>query len=390
MDSFDIPSNDGDENPVTVNVSGTGISASAPEITVTDSVDPADDLQIPFGDVIEMTSSDKTVTVTNDGNIGLVIDQIANADLLAAPFSILNDTCSNQTVAPAANCTLTVRFSPPSPAVSMDSFDIPSNDGDENPVTVSVSGTGTVTPPPDSNGDGISDADAIALGLDPNDPDGDTDNDGLSDVDEVGDVNNPMDNDGDGVIDALEPGADASNAEITSGLALTSGDTVTITTETGEMLSQVSTAEATDTPGGINFPLGTVSYTTTSPVGGSVTVRLTFSVDLPGSLVIYKVDNANVYTELPATIWTQIDVRTVDITLTDGGPFDLDGMINGSIDDPLGAGGQVLAGFGGGGSGGGGLCSLGPRTASAWMTGDLWLLLTFVLGLGLWRRHRTG
>jgi len=386
-DSFDIPSNDGDENPVTISVSGTGISALAPEITVTDSVDPAADLQVPFGDVTETTSSSKTVTVTNDGNVGLLIGQIAVVNPLAAPFSILNDTCSNQTVAPAANCTLTVRFSPPSPGASADSFDIPSNDGDENPVTVSVSGTGTATPPPDSNGDGISDADAIALGLDPNDVDGDTDGDGISDVIEVGvDINNPMDNDGDGVIDALEPGADASNAETASGLQLPSGDSVAITTATGEMLSQVSTAPATGGPGGINFPFGTVSYTTTSPVGGSVTVRMTFSVDLPGNLVIYKVDNANVYTVLPTTIWTQIDARTVDITLTDGDPLtDLDGVNNGSIDDPMGAGGAAQAGIGGGGGGGGGLCSLGPKTASAWMAGDLWLLLVFVLGLGLWR-----
>jgi hypothetical protein len=45
----------------------------------------------------------------------------------------------------------------------------------------------------------------------------------------------------------------------------------------------------------------------------------------------------------------------------------------------------------GGSSSSGGLCSLGPKTATAWMAGDLWLLLASILGLGLWRRtRRTG
>lgn len=41
-----------------------------------------------------------------------------------------------------------------------------------------------------------------------------------------------------------------------------------------------------------------------------------------------------------------------------------------------------------GGGGGGGLCSLGPKSASAWMAGDLWLLLAFISGLGLWGTRR--
>ncbi|MEH6610684.1 MAG: choice-of-anchor D domain-containing protein [Halioglobus sp.] len=340
-DSFDIPSDDADENPVTISVSGTGISAAAPEITVTDSVNPFNDLQVPFGEITEMTSSDQTVTVTNDGTAILDIGPIGS---LLAPFGFLNDTCSNQSLLPAANCSLTVRFTPPSTGASNDSFAIPSNDDDENPVMVIVSGTGTATPPPDSNGDGISDADAIALGLDPNDPDGDTDNDGISDVDEVGDVSSPMDNDGDGVIDALEPGVDASDAEVASGVPLESGDSVTIETETGEMLADISTDPVIAGPSGISFPFGMVSYTTSVPNPGDfVTVRLVFSADLPTPLELHKVEGA-VFTVLPTATtdpdgyWTQIDARTVDITLKDGGAFDLDHTVNGVVVDPIAPG----------------------------------------------------
>ena len=382
-DSFSIPSNDADEDPVIFNVSGTGISASAPEITVTDSVDPGDDLQVLFGEVTEMTASDQTVTISNAGAVNLNIGQIAAANSLAAPFSVINDNCSNQAVAPAANCSLTVRFAPSSAGASSDSFDIPSNDGDENPVTINVSGTGTETALLDSNGDGLLDADAIALGLDPKDPDGDTDNDSEPDVTEVGpDVKNALDNDGDGIIDALEPGATARNAEVASGLRLVNGDTVIITTAPGERLSNVSADAAVDGPIGINFLLGTISYKTTSPPGGSVTVRMSFSADLPDRLVINKVDRANNYTELPDILWNQVGDRSVEITLTDGDPqTDLDRTADGLIDDPVAIGSTATDGGGGGGGGG---CTIGT-TAKMDPT---WLLILLVPGIRYLRRYR--
>ncbi|MEA2079464.1 MAG: choice-of-anchor U domain-containing protein, partial [Pseudomonadota bacterium] len=215
-------------------------------------------------------------------------------------------------------------------------------------------------PPPllDSNRDGLSDADAIALGLDPHDPDGDTDNDAMSDVLEVGaDVNNPPDGDVDGVIDALEPGTDAADAMIASGLPLDGGGTVAITTAAGETLSRVSVAAATGGPAGINFPFGAVSYTTSAAVGGSVPVQLEFSADLPANLAIYKVDHAGVYTELATSLWTRVSPRRVDLTLTDGDPLtDLDGVVNASIEDPV-APAEVVP-LAGSSSGGGGGCVL--------------------------------
>jgi len=214
-------------------------------------------------------------------------------------------------------------------------------------------------PPPlqDSNGDGLADADAIALGLDPADPDGDTDNDGMSDVLEVGvDVNNPLDGDVDGVIDALEPGTDAADAMIASGLPLATGGSVAITTATGETLSAVSAAAATGGPAGINFPFGVLSYTTSSAVGGSVPVQMAFSADLPANLALYKVDHAGVYRELPASLWTRVSPRRVDLTLIDGDPqTDLDGAVDASIEDPVAPAEVVpLADSSGGGGGGGG------------------------------------
>ena len=256
------------------------------------------------------------------------------------------------------------------------------------PATANVTITEDDPPPAqDSNGDGLSDADAIALGLDPNDPDGDTDNDGISDVLEVGsDVNNPPDADIDGVIDALEPGTDAADAMVASGLPLAGGGTLKITTAAGEMLSGVSATAATGAPAGINFPFGMVSYMTTAPAGGTVSVQMEFSSDLPTNLAMYKVDNAGTYRELAASLWTRVNARRVDLALTDGDPLtDLDGIANASIEDPVAPAEIVpLASSGGGGGGG---CVLNSATQDDPM---LMLLMLAALVHVSWRDRSTG
>jgi len=209
-----------------------------------------------------------------------------------------------------------------------------------DPSTASSTQTFTLLVLSDSNGDGISDEQALILGLDPDDPDADTDNDGVSDAIEIGgNPDAPLDLDGDGRIDALEPGISANDASLVDLLPLPGGDTVNISTAANQSLSSIVTSELTDPPAGIVFPFGMLSYTTSSPVGGSVTIRLTFSAELPANLVIYKIDNNGAFTQLQEGVWQKSGVRAVDITLTDGDPLtDLDGTVNGSIDDPIALG----------------------------------------------------
>jgi hypothetical protein len=146
--NFAIPSDDPDENPVTVQVSGMGSPIPVPDITVTDSVPPDNDLQVQFGNVREGNSSDQNVTVMNDGTADLVIGTIAQADPLDQPFRILNDACSDTTLAQSESCTITVRFDPTALGAANDTFDIPSDDPDETPVIVTVNGTGVANNPP--------------------------------------------------------------------------------------------------------------------------------------------------------------------------------------------------------------------------------------------------
>jgi hypothetical protein len=147
-DSFSIPSNDTAKSPMTMNVSGTGAAVAVPAISVTDSVAPANDLQVPFGTVIAGSTASQTVTVTNSGTASLMMGAVGSPNSLAAPFSVTGDTCSNQTIAPSASCTITVRFAPTATQTWSDSFSIASNDPANATVTVNVSGSGGSVPAP--------------------------------------------------------------------------------------------------------------------------------------------------------------------------------------------------------------------------------------------------
>lgn len=206
----------------------------------------------------------------------------------------------------------------------------------EDPSMAAVSTTANlIVMAIDSNGDGISDAQAIALRLNPTDADGDTDDDGTSDLIEVGNPDNPLDSDSDGLIDALEAGPTALDASVANGLTTIEGVSITII-NAGSTLSDVSITPVTGGPAGVLSQFGVISYKTTSPIGGSATVRLVFSDPLPPNLDVYKVDNAGVFKKLPTSMWKRIDARIIDITLVDGGILtDLDLTINGVIVDPI-------------------------------------------------------
>lgn len=157
-DTFDIPSDDPDENPVTITVTGTGTDivlppgSNTPDITVTDVSGSATDLSIDFGSRSGGSGWANTVTITNDGNSDLALGSIAQSDPLANPYSIINSSCGT-TLTVGSSCTFEVLFTPTSNGIFTDTFDIPSDDPDENPVTFSVTGTSTDIVQPPSGGD---------------------------------------------------------------------------------------------------------------------------------------------------------------------------------------------------------------------------------------------
>ncbi|MDY6836157.1 MAG: choice-of-anchor D domain-containing protein, partial [Chloroflexota bacterium] len=105
-----------------------------------------------FGNVEVGSFVEGVVTVSNLGTADLIIGTVAVSDPLTAPFTIIADNCSGETIAPGGNRTITIRFEPGSIGAFSDSFDIPSNDPDIPVVTVAVGGQGiaadiSVSPP---------------------------------------------------------------------------------------------------------------------------------------------------------------------------------------------------------------------------------------------------
>lgn len=141
-DSFDIPSDDPDKHPFTLKVRGRGADAAFPDITV-EATDP------PLARAVIGRSSLITVTVRNDGEAPLMLGAINRTNPIERPFTITQDGCTGQTLAPKGQCTVLMRFAPTATGTFKDAFEIPSNDPDENPVIVEVSGRGMPAMPPD-------------------------------------------------------------------------------------------------------------------------------------------------------------------------------------------------------------------------------------------------
>ena len=99
------------------------------------------DIQVPFSSTVLDHFQDEIITIKNDRTASISIGQVAQANPLDAPFSMLNDKCSGRNLAPSATCTLQVRFLPTSQGTFSDSFEIPSGTG-KTIMTVSVDGDG--------------------------------------------------------------------------------------------------------------------------------------------------------------------------------------------------------------------------------------------------------
>ncbi len=124
----------------------------APDINVTDSVDPYDDLLVPFGLVeVGSSSQEETVTVTNSGNSDLMISSV-NLTAQSTPaiemtdFIITSDNCGGQTLAADASCDITVQFVPESSCRKTAQLNIESNDPDQEVVAVTLEGIGNGGP----------------------------------------------------------------------------------------------------------------------------------------------------------------------------------------------------------------------------------------------------
>jgi hypothetical protein len=127
-------SDNGPGNPHAIALSGTGVAAPAPVISI---APPS----LTFGSQpVNSASATQTVTITNSGNAALSIAGITIGGPNAGDFSQSN-TCGSS-VAAGGSCTIAVTFTPKSAGSRAGSSSI-ANNAAGNSQTISLGGTGT-------------------------------------------------------------------------------------------------------------------------------------------------------------------------------------------------------------------------------------------------------
>ncbi|HKY62479.1 MAG TPA: choice-of-anchor D domain-containing protein [bacterium] len=120
-------------SPHVIDLSGTGVSSDIDVV-----VDPIPDT--PVGE----ESAAVTATVTNNGTIDLDIGAISIVGEDFTNFAVLNDNCSNTTVAPAGNCTFEIVFRPNEAGAFAANVNVPSSDPAAPNFQALLSATGLV------------------------------------------------------------------------------------------------------------------------------------------------------------------------------------------------------------------------------------------------------
>ncbi|MFC2059405.1 SBBP repeat-containing protein, partial [Chloroflexota bacterium] len=92
------------------------------------------------------SSAPQTFTISNLGTADLEIGTVSVTGTDDSEFSIQNDNCSGQTVAPLGSCTVDVVFSPSAPGAKSANLTITSDDPYTPSLDISLSGTGNSPP----------------------------------------------------------------------------------------------------------------------------------------------------------------------------------------------------------------------------------------------------
>lgn len=145
-EQIQISSNDPDAPNVFVALAGTAVDPPPPVLLgVSDSVPPADDRQVDFGNVLVQSTASETVTVSNDGEGDVSLGAMGLGEGSAPVFSVpaSADECSNVTLAPTETCALEIEFSSLEAGSFSAALEIVVVDSDS--INVSLAGTASLS-----------------------------------------------------------------------------------------------------------------------------------------------------------------------------------------------------------------------------------------------------
>lgn len=299
--------------------SSNNVSDPSPALTITiDATASAAPTITPPSNFNELPSQ-SPVVITGTGVVGETITVTSTPDVGGDP-STCTTTVDNDG---NYNCSLS-----PQPELGDHTLSITTTDLAGN---TSIPATGSFTMALDTDGDGQIDSE-------------DTDDDGDGIPDEIEDAGfNNGDGNGDGIKDSLQANVATQFNPVTGGSTTleVTGDCQLVTSFDIVKESELQKQDAYFT-----YPVGLNDFSLKcdSP-GQTATVTFYYNKSYDTSTWSYKKYDTNTkeYTDISGKVTygnkqvAGTDVTTVSYKLTDGGPLDQDGLVNGEIHDPAGA-----------------------------------------------------
>jgi Tol biopolymer transport system component len=258
-------------------------------------------------------------------------ETISNDIISIQKLGVMNTDGSNQHIITTADSTYVsdAGWSPDGTKLIYDSYD--SSENIQRAYLINADGTNETALSPDNQF-------ALAPSWQPI-PTGDVDGDGIINTIEAGAPNNG-DANGDSVADKFQ-------SNITSIIDPVTGKYVSVQSSCAANTAVSAQALPINyADQGFNYPAGLVGFTLDcGTIGTTATVTQYFyGVPTVDTMVLRKYSSAShTYTTVPDTTVTAITVGGQAVTrityqITDGGPLDQDGSVNGTIIDPVGLG----------------------------------------------------
>ena len=183
----------------------------------------------------------------------------------------------------------------------------------------------------------------------------DNNSNGIPDSQDIGPNESELDLNDDGTFDDQQQSETwkCLNTEVGDSHVGIEGTTNVVSIDFVESIDPGTIADTVNRPD--SLPVGLISYSVTVPNDGdSADITIYLSGTLSANMQWYKWNAISGWQPYPASFGTTGAGNTyVELTLTDGGAGDADGLANGVIVDPSGAGAVATGGGGGGGGGGG-------------------------------------